>query len=811
MRPAYRFSRRLVIGTAAALVAGTLLLINLTSGQTSVADQTPMPHSPAGHTKDHAPETAAPWAGSSSCRECHATFYEKWATSRHGLAMQPFTPEFAAAELKPQGEPIMVRGVTYQVQLSPRGGWVEEQRAGEEKKYGIEHALGGKYVYYFLTPMDRGRLQVLPLAYDVRRQEWFDTTGSAARGIMHFEDEVLDWRAPQLTFNTSCHGCHVSQFSANFDPQTDSYHATWAEPGINCETCHASGVEHVRLFRALGPNDETPVDPKIISTKHFSIDQINDLCAPCHAKSAPLTNSFTPGNRFFDNYDLVGPEHSDFYPDGRDLGENYTYTSWRMSPCVKSGALDCMHCHTSSGRYRFADDANQACLPCHRSHVADVVAHTHHQSDSAGSKCVACHMPVTEFARMLRSDHSMRPPMPAATLAFRSPNACNQCHADQDAAWADKHVREWRSRDYQAPVLHVGGLVRAAREGQWARLPDMLAYLSSTDRDEIFATALIRLLRSCEDPAKWPVLVRCLEDPSPLVRSAAAVALDHIPTKDSLEALLEATRDDYRLVRVRAAASLAGVPVDSLNEGQRADLRRATDEFLAIAQARPDDAASHHNLGNFYMDQRNFDRAVESFERAFRFMPDNAAPLVNASIAHNVAGRNDKAEESLRRALRAEPKNAAASLNLGLLLAEMGQLDEAQDALRAAFENDPQSDAAAYNLGVMRAGEHPAEGVKWCRTAYTLRPTEPKYAYTLAFYLLGQDDREEAIALLRTVTDARVPYLDAYILLGRLLEEGGAIDQAVALYRDASAVKELPEAAREQFRLRAERMSTSRR
>ncbi len=810
MHPAYQASTRSAIGLTAALAAGPFLLINLITSEPGVAKSPPILRQPDGHTMDHLPEAPDSWAGSSSCRDCHADFYQKWATSRHGLAMQPFTREFAAAELKPQAQPILVRGVAYQAQIKADGAWVLEQQAGAEKKYAIEHALGGKYVYYFLTPMDRGRLQVLPVAYDVRRQEWFDTTGSAARGIMHFDDEVLDWRAPQLTFNTSCHGCHVSQFSANFDPQTDSYHATWAEPGINCETCHGSGVEHVRLFRELGTR-KTPEDIRIISTKRFSNEQINDLCAPCHAKSAPLTNSFTPGNRFFDNYDLVGPEHSDFYPDGRDLGENYTYTSWRMSPCVKSGALDCMHCHTSSGRYRFADDTNQACLPCHRSHVADVVAHTHHQPDSAGSKCVACHMPVTEFARMLRSDHSMRPPMPAATLAFRSPNACNQCHADQDAAWADKHVREWRSRDYQAPVLHVGALVRAAREGQWARLPDMLAYLSSTDRDEVFATALIRLLRSSDDPAKWPVLVRCLEDPSPLVRSAAAVALDHAPSEHSLKALLTATRDDYRLVRVRAAASLAGVSLESLSDEQRTALRRATDEFLAIALARPDDAASHHNLGNFFMDQRDFDRAVESFERAFRFMPDNAAPLVNASIAHNVAGRNDKAEESLRRALRAEPKNAAAHLNLGLLLAELGQAEGAQNALRAAFENDPQSDVAAYNLGVMLAGERPAEAIKWCRTAYTLRPKEPKYAYTLAFYLLGQGDREEAIDLLQTVTDAHVPFLDAYILLGRLLEEGGFADRAVLLYRKAAAIEELPTAAREQFLIRAEAISTPRR
>ena len=31
------------------------------------------------------------YAGSVSCRECHEKFYKLWSTSRHGLAMQPYT------------------------------------------------------------------------------------------------------------------------------------------------------------------------------------------------------------------------------------------------------------------------------------------------------------------------------------------------------------------------------------------------------------------------------------------------------------------------------------------------------------------------------------------------------------------------------------------------------------------------------------------------------------------------------------------------------------------------------------------------
>ena len=84
--------------------------------------------------------------------------------------------------------------------------------------------------------------------------------------------------------------------------------------------------------------------------------------------------------------------------------------------------------------------------------------HIHHPPGKPGvpTKCITCHMPMTAFARMNRTDHSMLPPAPAATLQFGSPNACNSCHKDQDAAWADKQVRQWRARDYQAPLLQAG-------------------------------------------------------------------------------------------------------------------------------------------------------------------------------------------------------------------------------------------------------------------------------------------------------------------------------------------------------------------
>ncbi len=725
--------------------------------------------------------------GTSSCRECHEPFYQLWATSRHGLAMRPFAAEWAGTELTSQDSDIQVGDCRYRVVFANGGAYVQEKGPDGEKPYRIEYALGGKNVYYFLTSLERGRLQVLPVAYDVHEKSWYDTTASMVRHAALLKDEALGWKDRLLAFNTACYNCHVSQLSSHYDLETDSYRIAWAEPGINCETCHGGSREHVRVFRET-PNDRAPKDPKIISMKAFTTDQVNAACASCHAKMTPLAAEFRPGDRFFDFFKPATFENPDFYPDGRDLGENYTYTSWLTSPCVKSGRLDCLHCHTSSGRYRFKDKSpNDACLPCHADHVAGAAAHSRHPAGDESSRCVSCHMPKTTFARMGRSDHSMRPPTPAVTMAYGSPNACNICHSDKDAAWSDRYVREWRTRDFQAPVLHRAGLINAARRADWTRIDEMLAYLSGQDRDDVFAVSLIRLLRSCNDDKKWPVMAALLADPSPLVRAGAAESLGGRLTPRTAEALLEAAADEYRLVRVSAAAALAAYPRDTLDPRARLNLDRATAEYEESLRVRPDDYRSFFNLGNFYMDRQDIPRAVASFENAMKLEPNSVRLLVNASIAYAQAKKNDQAEESLRRALRIDPEDPVANLDLGLLLGGQGRRPEAERVLRVALNSDPNSAAAAYNLGVLLAPDRLEETLVLCRRACQLAPDEPQYSYTLAFFLNQAGDRDAAVTVLERLIGRRRGTAPCYLLLGGILENQGKTQAALNVYLKAAA------------------------
>lgn len=744
------------------------------------------------------------YTGSTSCRQCHEKFYQLWSTSHHGLALQPYTVELAREKLSSQTEDIVIGDYRFRADIAGENGWVIERGPEGEKKYRIDHAMGGKNVYYFLTARDRGRLQTLPVAYDVNKKEWFDMAASGVRHLPGQTDEPINWRDWQYTFNTACYGCHVSQVSTNYDLETDTYRTVWKEPGINCETCHGPADEHIRVCEAA-PKGTVPKDLKIIrGGRDFSKEQNNATCSSCHAKAVVLTDTFQPGDKFFDHFGLVTLENSDYYPDGRDLGENYTYTSWLMSPCVKSGKLDCLHCHTSSGRYKFKaeEKANQACMPCHNEKVDNSAEHTHHKADSPGNKCIACHMPMTDFARMRRSDHSMLPPAPAATIAFKSPNACNLCHSDKDAAWADREVRKWRTRDYQAPLVNRASLIDAARKRNWGRLREMLDYLTDKGRDEIVATSLVHLVSHAGDSRVAPALFKALKDPSPLIRAAAVTALQNVPTKESFVALAEATGDDYRLVRVRAAASLAGYQNIPLADDDKKRVEAASKEYLASILSRPDQWDSHYNLGNYYLDRRDFKRAVASYETAIKMEPRGVLAMVNEAMAYARMGENQKANDALQRALKIAPDNAAANFNMGLLKAEANDLVAAEKHLRAALKTDPQMAQAAYNLCVILSKDRLAEAVDFCGRAAELRPDQPRYAYTLAFYQQQKGDLHKASGVLDGLITKYPAYTDAYMLLGGIYEKQGKKAEAMSVYAKGLAVEGIPDQYKLRMKLR---------
>ncbi len=747
------------------------------------------------------------YQGSSDCISCHERFYELWSTSHHGKAMEAFSARLVQS-LTPMTEPLKIGNEEFIVVFDEQGGVLRGTLAdGTRKEWRIRHSFGGRNVRYFLIPMEKGKLQVAPLAYYVHSGQWYDATGSMVRDFQDGgpEDQAVHWTDRQLTFNTSCHDCHVSQLEKNYNPEDDSYETTWKEEGINCEVCHGPAEAHIKAAQEAEAKGEELTDLKLLRFhEDLSLEQRDSACAPCHAKGQILTRDFTPGELFFDHYDLTSYEDRDFWADGRDLGENYTQTAWMANPCANSGQLECIHCHTSSGRFRFQDNPNQSCLPCHEERVDNILEHSHHAAE-AGVTCVDCHMPTTAQAFMTRSDHSFRPPSPQASLEFGSPNACNLCHNNpeaitgnyeghkkEDVEWAAKHVKERYGENAGQSVLKQGSIITLCREGDWDRLPEILAFFDDEDCDPAVRVAMLRLLVNCPYPEKWPAMRKQLSHEHEWVRAAAAASIQYDTSYEATKGLLTAAQDTFRTVRIRAAQSLLARSLAGFSEAERQAYEKAHAEYWNSLIIWPDRWGTHYNQGIYYERIGESGKALAAYEKALDLRDDIIQPMINASMVHARAGDSTKAYEMLERALKIEPGSPMVNFNIALLDAEFGHMDTAEKHLSAALAADPEMPQAAYNLGVLMARRGEDAGLEWLAKAARLVPENWNYISSYLYFLQQAGRTAESEAFQKEMIATGRAATEAYFNLAGSLEREGRTAEAIEIYKKAKLAKHLP-------------------
>jgi tetratricopeptide (TPR) repeat protein len=744
------------------------------------------------------------YGGASSCRACHESFYERWSGSAHGASVQAFSGSLAQT-FAPMEGPMRAGDRSYMIELTKSGGYFKRiSDAGLEKVYPIRHVVGGRNVCFFLIPLEQGRLQVAPLAYHVGSGRWsFVTEGAADHFGVGPVPSELEWTDRRFRFDSGCRDCHVGSLDPQYEAATDSYRTAWKEAGIACESCHGP-VEAHRLAaekRAAGGGALALDELKLIRFQAgLDRGQRDASCARCHAKRVSLTQDFRPGEHFFDHYDLISYENPVFSSDGRDAGESYTQTGWLANRCVESGSLECIHCHTASGGFRFREQPNQACLPCHEERVAQVTEHSHHSADSAGSRCIQCHMPKRAEGYRVRSDHSFRPPSPAASLAFGSSNGCTLCHqagnAEQDDVWANLHVIKWHGNASQSGTLEAGRLVEAARAGQWEMLPQMIDFLDSDRCDPPTAVALLRLLASCPGDEKWGVIRRKLLDESPWVRSAAAGGLEADYSLAATDLLLQATLDEYRVVRIRAASSLLGRDLSGRPLSDRALFEGARREYWNSLVSEPDRWTSYVQQGLYFDRLGDHEKAAEAYEKAVALRDDEVQPMLNAALAYRRLGQEERAHALLSQALKVEPEHAVVHFQLAQLEAGLKRMDRCEAHLRSALKSDPDLVAAAYQLALLLGERRDEEAISWLKQVVVKEPSRWEYTASTLFYMrkLGLDDEIEGF--LRTVVAHDEAAAESYVELVRIYQRQGRDEEAVALFRMMKRNRNLPKEVR---------------
>ena len=386
------------------------------------------------------------YVGSSECKNCHWREHDAWRYTVHSQTMQlpddlsvmgDFeTNNRLTVTISAETEKIS-QGQELTNTMLKKGGKYIVNTIGpdwEFHDYEVSHIFGIKQKQSYLTQFPNGALYVLPVQWNIEKQQWsdFHGLGSSSPGDGDY------WSDAGRIWQFNCAGCHTTGLKINYDLATESFETKMIEPGIGCEACHGAGSYHVKAASFFFDKEkETITNPKKLSWRISAM-----VCGQCHKSGlsvkelAPHKEAFPTRYAFPYGYDVGKPLYNYYVKDpGYKKAADLQYNEWERSQHAKAGII-CIDCHSvhekdttkpvNKALTRLA--ADKLCKSCHTS-VEKRAAHRIHTFGS----CIACHMPKLDGY------------LPSHTFQFVSPeeslkaggvdklmNSCSGCHHHKD-------------------------------------------------------------------------------------------------------------------------------------------------------------------------------------------------------------------------------------------------------------------------------------------------------------------------------------------------------------------------------------------
>jgi hypothetical protein len=535
-------------------------------------------------TGDESNIRRADYAGAATCLECHPGNHEKWWSHAHRRMNAVADAENVLGDFTGDSTIEYLGGIGRFRQQAGKY-FMSLERGGNTRVYGIVRTIGSRFFQYYIgrvvssttpvTETQRNVDHVLPFGYWLSRHEWVPTVHVSSldrSGDVTYDP--FDTQAA-VTYDSSCSDCHTTlpfgdwitrsgggQRSTEFTPRSFQFdmgeyilgeHAELATQGkdllayapeqvmrigaavqylpamtnainlgISCEACHNGGAEHIAA------------STKTASTKLPSFFPISPLIATA-AKSADQLRARDSGNLNF----VCGRCHSGGRPEFAN--GTHTWNSTEFSDgirgfCYKPKSaghgnlqpLTCVHCHEPhegiGKKWKLTPAQNdRKCLDCHSQFESAVAltAHTHHAADSAGSRCMNCHMPkINEGLEDMVRTHRIFNPTDPQMIEANQPNACNLCHTDKPIDWTIGKLQQWYGAEhrYSASALAANYSPGESVGAGWLKsshAPTRLSAASAIAQGpevEAMTAELLRLLVGDESLLNRQFIQKLLED-----------------------------------------------------------------------------------------------------------------------------------------------------------------------------------------------------------------------------------------------------------------------------------------------------------
>lgn len=538
----------------------------------------------------------AAYTGSEVCRKCHIDHDRSFRRTYHRTMTREAGPGTVLGDFS--GQTLSYMGVTATMDQTADGHYRMTVSDGERQyESEIVRTVGSHRFQQYLARKDDLFVR-LPVAWDVAEGRFIHLNGAfltpdpPRAGAAPVSNG--DYHRHVTRWNDNCIFCH----NVGANPGADGegrFDSEVAELGVACEACHGPGGRHVRAnqdpVRRYLMHAGVAEDPDIASPKKMSSLMASQVCGRCHGQrmSRDIAAVHRDGDRYvpgesLDDYSqplfrettLDGEEGAfaeRFWSDGTPRLTAYEFQGYLQSACRAADDFSCGSCHSMhrgdpSGQIRPDKlDANSSalfdnglCTQCHDGYksVQQAAAHSGHQPNSLGTRCVACHMPNIVYG-LVGAHPSHRITIPAAATTGQAgasaPDACRLCHV----SWS----RGQRTARREGPLVHGVADLDSDQNTMGAR---------------VAALPMLKLVFAGD----------------PVQRSIAASALGRVMPSDSedvhkrrLGALLNVVEfDSYPAVReiARKSAVVLAIEVESSIGGELRMLR-GTDEVASRVRA----------------------------------------------------------------------------------------------------------------------------------------------------------------------------------------------------------------------------------
>jgi tetratricopeptide (TPR) repeat protein len=499
-----------------------------------------------------------------------------------------------------------------------------------------------------------------------------------------------------------------------YDAETKTYDTTYSELSVGCEACHGPASRHhdQAVAETFDDNFGLPVDLDDNRTAAWvmnpdtgiaerskpvsGVSRQPESCGRCHSRRGVIATEYEYGKPLADTHRLALLDEHLYFADGQIKDEVYVYGSFVQSRMYRAG-VTCSDCHNPhSGELHTGSNPNDVCAQCHLPTKFATIEHSRHEPVNAN--CVDCHMvPRTYMGVDERPDHSFRIPRPDLSVEISTPNACNGCHWDQSTTWAAAEIAKWLGTDVK-PRPHIGTVIAAGREAPAS------AALAEASANKTFpaigrATALTLLAPPFAD-AETRAITNALDDPDPLIRTAALRALQLAPAETRLRMGARTLNDPVLSVRLAAASVYADIQ-DLLPAAEARAFGRAAEEYRAANTMLANTPEALANLGQFELSMGDVNQALTYFGDALDLEPGNALLRHSMGLVLVRAGDHDEALQQLRRAYELEPTNPRYVFVYGVALNSLGLNDDALTLLQDARRQFPTDFDIGWALATM--------------------------------------------------------------------------------------------------------------